>query len=73
MAFKQRQDFAVILGIELARKQIGASLQLRDIFHIEMALLHNKVMDSLEESVCIGGRDAQTDTAEVPHDQLVRI
>ena len=38
-----------------------------------VALLHNKVMDSLEESVCIGGRDAQTDTAEVPHDQLVRI
>lgn len=45
----------------------------RDGFAFPTALLHNKVMDSLEESVCIGGRDAQTDTAEVPHDQLVRI
>lgn len=38
-----------------------------------VALLHNKVMDSPEESDVIDGLDAQTDTAEVSHDQLARI
>jgi len=33
-------------------------------------LLHNKVMDSLEESIVIDGRDAQTDASTVSHDQL---
>ena len=37
------------------------------------ALLHNKVMDSLEESDVIDGLDAQTDPAEVSHDQLARV
>ena len=40
---------------------------------LERALLHNKVKDSHEESDVIDGPDAQTDTAEVSHDQLVRI
>jgi hypothetical protein len=30
-------------------------------------------MDSLEESIVIDGRDAQTDTTEVSHYQLARI
>lgn len=38
-----------------------------------MALLHNKVMDSLEESDVIDGRHAPTDTCEVSHDQLARV
>lgn len=42
-------------------------------WRFEPALLHNKVMDSHEESDVIDGRDAQTDTTEVSHDQLVRI
>ena len=37
------------------------------------ALLHNKVMDSHGESDVIDGRDAQTDTCEVSHDQLARV
>ena len=37
------------------------------------ALLHNKVMDSHGESDVIDGRDAQTDPAEVLHDQLARV
>lgn len=48
----------------------GAALAFRSA---PWALLHNKVMDSLEESDDIDGRDAQTDTSEVSHDQLVRI
>lgn len=62
-----RRDDGVELWLEM--DQIPSHLTERPV----TALLHNKVMDSLEESVCIGGRDAQTDTAEVPHDQLVRI
>lgn len=38
-----------------------------------MALLHNKVMNSLEESDVIDGPDAQTDPAEVSHYELARI
>jgi hypothetical protein len=34
------------------------------------ALLHNKMMDSLEESVVIDGPDAQTDAREVSNYQL---
>ena len=43
------------------------------MFVLQGALLHNKVMDSLEESIVIDGRDAQTDTTEVSHYQLARI
>ncbi|MBS0482004.1 MAG: phospholipid carrier-dependent glycosyltransferase [Proteobacteria bacterium] len=35
---------------------------------LRTALLHNKAMDSLEESDVIDGRDAQADTFEVSHD-----
>jgi RNA polymerase primary sigma factor len=37
------------------------------------ALLHNNMMDSFEESDVIDGRNAQTDTAEVSHDQLAGV
>lgn len=39
----------------------------------EAALLHIKVMDSLEESEDVDGRDAQADAHEVSHDQLARV
>ncbi|MBB3992290.1 VOC family protein, partial [Croceicoccus naphthovorans] len=35
---------------------------------IDMTLLHIKVMDSLEESEDVDGRDAQADAHEVSHD-----
>lgn len=41
--------------------------------HPQMALLHNKVMDSLGESICIDEPDAQTHLPDVPHDQLARL
>ncbi len=41
--------------------------------HKAGALLHNKAVDSLGELDVIDGRDAQTDTCEVSHDQLARI
>gem|GEM_PF-2944508 len=42
-------------------------------FPCRTALLHNEVMDSLEESVCIGGRDAQATITEISDDQLDRV
>jgi len=41
-----------------------------EAFQLAMALLQNKVMDSLVESDCIDGRDAPIDSPEVLHDQL---
>jgi len=61
--------------ITLYARQDSDSEAQRDIRFVDMqrALLHNKVMDSLGESVVIDGPDAQTDAAEVSHDQLARV
>lgn len=52
---------------------LGQAIEQTERLQNAGALLHNKVMDSLEESFVIDGLDAQTDAPTLSHDQLARV